>query len=171
MKYLFNESIGDTVIVYAVLRRLVKPWIEWPAYTAGIIDENGKKIKDPVSLKEREAWTVLDRVTYNMKKVLEKFVGGSKLGAYLTAAFLLKEQFNGVITKHLLENVFADELSEMTLTKQKNLHYMMKTFPLNVIQENKCSAEETINSYNEAVEKFINENTADVADLFDYSED
>ena len=59
MKYLFNESIGDTVIVYAVLRRLVKPWIEWPAYTAGIIDENGKKsvkqfsIRQDVSLQVR----------------------------------------------------------------------------------------------------------------------
>ena len=65
------SRVIDAVIAYRVLKLLVTPFNRTKAFELGIIDEKGKvlkkskEIKDP---KERNAYTLLNRFVFNLKK-------------------------------------------------------------------------------------------------------
>lgn len=116
MGYTLNESISDTIIVYLIVKKISTPFNEWKAYKLGIIDENGKKLKEPISFKERESWTIFDKFCANAKKVITKFAGPSRAAALLTAAFLLREAV--VITSKELSIVCNEEMVHLSAAKQ-----------------------------------------------------
>lgn len=97
MSYLLTESLADTVIVYLIIKKLAMPFEEWDAYKEGIIDHNGKKIKEPKTFKERKTWTFFDRFIANLKRIMQKFVGKSKFAAIATAVVLLKDSLVPVV--------------------------------------------------------------------------
>ena len=104
----------DLFVVYRFLKLLVTPWKKQEAYKLGIIDDKGKnliKSKDFEREDQRTAYTLLHRLVFNCKRIMQKipFVR-SQLGTYATALFLLKEKYNidtlpeGDINKFLMEN-------------------------------------------------------------------
>ena len=66
----------DALIAYRVLKLLVTPFNRTNAYKFGIIDDKGKvliKSKDlPNSGPKREAYTLLIRFVFNLKRLLSK---------------------------------------------------------------------------------------------------
>lgn len=87
----------DNVIAYRILSMLVKNFKDTQAYKLGIIDDKGKVLKKASSLKtskERDAYTYLHRLVFNMKRIINKLPGGeSKLKSMVTALFLIKEYY------------------------------------------------------------------------------
>ena len=90
------SRIVDTYITYRIIKTLVKPWKQQDAYKLGIIDDKGKvlkKTKDLETREEKEAYTVLTKFVFNLKRLLNQLPGGkSKFGAYATAAVLLLKE-------------------------------------------------------------------------------
>lgn len=130
---LLKESATDTIVVYMILKRLIKPWKDWEAHKMGLIDEKGKKLKSPETREERRAWTVLDRFIYNFKRVLEKFVGSSKLGSILSAAFLLKESYKQLLSMQAAEVIEKEEeeyLKDFTHAENERFWKLLKSLPL-----------------------------------------
>ena len=115
----------DLFVTYRFLKLLVTPWKKQEAYKQGIIDDKGKALKkarDLTTEAERESFTLLHRLVFNCKRIMQKipFVR-SQLGTYATALFLLKEKYNldnlpeGEINQFLMENKlvsFDDKISE-----------------------------------------------------------
>ena len=115
----------DLFVTYRFLKLLVTPWHKQEAFKLGIIDKNGKALKKAKDLgleSERAAFTLLHRLVFNCKRIMQKipFVR-SQLGTYATALFLLKEKYNienlpeGEINKFLIENKlvsFDNNISE-----------------------------------------------------------
>ena len=115
----------DLFVTYRFLKLLVTPWKKQEAYKLGIIDDKGKnliKSRDFEREDQRTAFTLLHRLVFNCKRIMQKipFVR-SQLGTYATALFLLKEHYKienlpeSEITKYLLENNLIelnDEVSE-----------------------------------------------------------
>ena len=108
----------DLFVTYRFLKLLVTPWNKQEAYKQGIIDKNGKALKKARDLgkeSERESFTLLHRLVFNCKRIMQKipFVR-SQLGTYATALFLLKEHYKienlpeAQVTKYLLENKLID---------------------------------------------------------------
>ena len=120
MSVLLNESLADTVMVYLIIKKLSTPFEKWPAYEEGIIDGNGKKIKEPITFKQRKAWTFFDRFIANLKRIMSKFVGKSRFAAIATAAILLKDSL--APSAQLLLSEDRAEISGMTVAMQKALH-------------------------------------------------
>ena len=86
-------QILDTVIVYQLLRKLVTPFIQLPAYQMGIIDENGDFLKkiDNLTPEEKATVTPLDILVINLKRILGKFPGGkSRLASFAAALYLIR---------------------------------------------------------------------------------
>lgn len=85
----------DAVIVYRILRKLATPFNETEAYRLGIIDDKGKilrKFGTLNSAEERDAYTLLDRLVWRMKRIIEKVpFENSKLASFATALALIKE--------------------------------------------------------------------------------
>lgn len=91
------SRILDNIIAYRVLSMLVKPFVDTPAYKLGIIDQKGKNLIKPSHFTDeaqREAYTFLHRLVFNMKKIINKLPGGeSKLKSLIAAMFLIKEYY------------------------------------------------------------------------------
>ena len=88
-------SIFNAYVAYQFIKTLTTKWSDMEAYDLGIVDENGKQLKKTRDLdtqKERNAYTVFHRVTFNLKRVLEKFpFGRSRIASYAAALALLRE--------------------------------------------------------------------------------
>ena len=85
----------DAFITFRFLKLLVTPFNKTEAFRLGIIDERGKvlrKYKTLERIEERQAYTILHRLVFNVKKLIEKVPGGkSRLASYAAALFLIKE--------------------------------------------------------------------------------
>jgi len=90
------SRIVDTYITYRIINTLVTPWKKQAAYKLGIIDGKGKALKKSKDLKtseEKEAYTVLIRFIFNLKRLLNQLPGGkSKFASYAAAAVLLLKE-------------------------------------------------------------------------------
>lgn len=88
----------DAFITFRFLKLLVTPFDKTEAFKYGIIDKNGKvlrKYKTLERIDERKAYTILHRLVFNVKKLIEKLPGGkSRLASYAAALFLIKEHVN-----------------------------------------------------------------------------
>jgi len=84
--------VGDTFYALRFLRLLTTPWNKTGAYKAGIVDENGKKIKNPETTDEKKVYTIFHRLVFNLKRLLNKIPFGKKtISSYIAALFLIKE--------------------------------------------------------------------------------
>lgn len=105
----------DAVIAYRILNLLVTPFVETEAYRLGIIDENGKelkKMKDLNSVAERDAYTILHRMIYRLKKIVEKVpIENKKLSSLAAAYSLIKEHHLATYEPLDLELQFLDRLN------------------------------------------------------------
>ena len=113
----------DLFVTYRFLRLLTTPFEDTDAYKLGIIDEKGNRImqdkaKKPqvplVSSQEKNAYTILHKLVFNIKKIFNKVPGlRSKVGTYAAALFLLKDTFKeSVDDPDMFEKEFVKFLHE-----------------------------------------------------------
>ena len=113
----------DALIAYRVLKLLVTPFNRSKAFKLGIIDDKGKvliKSKDlPNSGPQREAYTLLIRFVFNLKRLLSKVGIRGPLGTSAAAALAFFKEENGqnleiekTVYKHLRENGFEFQVNE-----------------------------------------------------------
>ena len=96
--------IADTIYAFRFLKLLVTAWEDTSAFKNGIIDENGKRIKKPVTAEEKESYTIFHRLVYNIKRLLNKLpLGQTKLASYAAALYLIKEESG--LTEEQIEKV------------------------------------------------------------------
>lgn len=87
-------NLIDSVIVLRILKKLTTPWEKTTAFKTGLIDKNGKiLVKNAERTPEqKKSLTTLDKLVFNLKRMLQKVPGGgSTLGSYVAALALLKE--------------------------------------------------------------------------------
>ena len=113
----------DALIAYRVLKLLVTPFKQSKAFKLGIIDDKGKvliKSKDlPNSGPKREAYTLLIRFVFNLKRLLSKVGIRGPLTTSAAAALAFFKEENGqnlevekTVYKHLRENGFEFQVDE-----------------------------------------------------------
>jgi hypothetical protein len=92
---------------------LVTNFEDTEAFKLGIIDKKGKNLRKSSTLmttQEREAYTYLHRLVFNMKKIINKIPSGeSKLKSLIAALWLVKEQYqSGTRSTALMQEKFDD---------------------------------------------------------------
>jgi len=102
----------DTIITYRILKKLVTPFNETEAYRLGIIDDRGRVLKKERDLKtdaEREAYTLLDRLVFRLKRIIEKVpVDNKRLVSLASALLLIREHVNRGVEPIELEREFIN---------------------------------------------------------------
>jgi hypothetical protein len=87
----------DSVIAYRILRMLTTPFEETDAYRLGIIDNRGKELKKMSQLHtadELNAYSILHRMVFRIKRIIEKVpVDNKKLVTFAAALSLVKENY------------------------------------------------------------------------------
>ena len=112
----------DLFVTYRFIKLLVTPFEKTDAFELGIIDEDGKRTLEPGTnkpttlrtIEERNAYTVLHKLVFNIKKIFNKVPGlRTKLGTYAAALFLLKDTFKeSVDDPDIFEKEFMKYLKE-----------------------------------------------------------
>lgn len=127
-------GVVDTVIVFRILKMMTRKWEEMDAFKFGLIDANGKRIKGvkPKTSEEKNSFTLLHRLVFNLKRVLELLpFGRTRLASYAASLALLKEHFN--IDGEALERHFYQYLKENDLV----LDLLEGHANMNVLQKGK----------------------------------
>lgn len=119
-------STVNTLIAFSIIRMLVTPFEETDAFKFGIIDKNGKplkKMKDLSSSQERDSYSPLHRLVFNLKKLLAKIPGGnSKLASLAAALWLVKENYQSrtsIKEEELLEVIDLIESKNLCLVEEE----------------------------------------------------
>ena len=120
------SRVIDALVAYRVLKLLVTPFNKTKAFALGIIDEKGKVLvksknirKLPNPDKARNAYTLLIRFVFNLKRMLSKIGIRGPLGSATAAAIaFFKEEYGDnpeverEIYKYIKEQGFEFEISE-----------------------------------------------------------
>ena len=120
------SRVIDALVAYRVLKLLVTPFNKTKAFELGIIDEKGKVLikskqirKLPNPEKARNAYTLLIRFVFNLKRMLAKLGIRGKFGSAAAAAIaFFKEEYGDnpevekEVYKYLKEQGFEFEISE-----------------------------------------------------------
>ena len=126
------SRIVDNLIAYKIVTALVRPFEETDAYKLGIIDKNGHnliKVSQLETSEQKDAYTFLDRLVFNIKKIINRLPGGeNKLKSLITAFYLVKEYYqNNERSMTYMEEQFHSILNtnailvEETITVKKCL--------------------------------------------------
>ena len=106
----------DLFVTYRFIKLLVTPFEKQEAFKLGIIDADGHRVKGKSldKIDEKNAYTILHKLVYNIKKIFGKVPGlRTKLGTYAAALFLLKDTFKEhVEDPDMFEKEFMKYLKE-----------------------------------------------------------
>lgn len=85
----------DAIIAYRILRKLATPFDQTDAFKHGIIDARGKilrKFSDLNTNDERDSYTLLDRLVWRVKRIIERVPYASpQLASFAAALALVRE--------------------------------------------------------------------------------
>ena len=128
-KYLIEGGAIDLFVAYRFLRILTTPWEDQPAFKHGIIDKDGKllrKRKELTKIDEKNSFTLLHRLIFNLKRILHKIPGvKTKIGTYATALYLLKQHFSDQVEdENAVEKSFTNWLVDNGYMKEEDLQEM-----------------------------------------------
>jgi hypothetical protein len=116
-----NEGIlsrtADLFYAFKFLKLLTKPWNETKAFELGLVDDKGKVLKKAKTSEEKSAYTVFNRLVFNVKRLLP----GNKIASYAAALFLIKEH-TGIPEsklKSILEEATGEKISDTHFNENK----------------------------------------------------
>jgi hypothetical protein len=114
----------DTLIAYRILNMLTTPFNRTDAYRLGIIDAKGnlKKHENRLTSQERGAYTLLHRLVFRLKKILDRSPHSQSFSSLAAATSVIKDS---------LEHGESDTLEEEFLvleTANKYVYGDTKTF-------------------------------------------
>ena len=124
------KRAADLAYTFRFIRMMAMDWKSWDAYKLGIIDENGKRQRN-VKLdndEKKSAYTPFIRLAANLKRLVSNIPGGgSKLGSFASALFLIKEKVGEKGIKMICKEMdidvldFLNEKNEWFLLEEKQL--------------------------------------------------
>jgi len=128
---------ADLYFVFRFLRLLTMKYESTNAYKLGIIDKKGKALKksaDLETIKEKSSYTMLHRMVFKIRALIEKVPGGRFL-SYAAALFLLKEQKDvriwtddGYMKRKLMEFLDTDWEADAKFLKEEVDNMDKKSF-------------------------------------------
>lgn len=98
----------DSLITYRILRMLTQPFVETDAYRLGIIDAQGnviKRVRDLNTQDELDAYSLLHRMVFKLKRIIEKVPFENKRFLSFAAALALVKE-NVEYDDDILEELF-----------------------------------------------------------------
>ena len=105
---------ANLYFIYKFIRILTTPFSETDAFKLGIVDENGKILKKHRKLKtqeEKDAYTLMHRLVWKLKRLMEKIpFGKTRLASYAAALWLIKENKDHNISEEELQESFLSFL-------------------------------------------------------------
>jgi hypothetical protein len=120
-----SSRLIDNILAVRLLYKLVTPFDKTDAFKLGIIDAKGKVLRPASTLKtdaERDAYDYLDRLIFNVKRLINKLPGGeSQLKNFVAAYYMVKEKYENK-SSYINERQFTalvEKLDRVTLVEEQ----------------------------------------------------
>mgnify|MGYP003635849681 FL=1 len=111
----------DAAIIFRILMKLVTPFDKTKAFDLGLVDEKGKSLKKAKTGEEKSAMTLLDRMVFNLKRLLGTVPGGkTRLASYVAALALLKEHVETTYNKPTAQALFESMEEKKIIPKLRH---------------------------------------------------
>ncbi|ATN93000.1 hypothetical protein CPT_Melville_026 [Salmonella phage Melville] len=94
----------DAVYAYKFIRLMQKPFTEWNAYEAKIIDEKGSVLKRPSTPEEKAAYTPFHAAVRSMKRMMSTVPGLNGIASMMSAWSSIASRYN--ITESEQKEIF-----------------------------------------------------------------
>lgn len=123
------KRAADLAFTFRFIRMLTLDWKDWDAYKTGLIDSEGKRIKNKKieSDEEKDSYTPFIRLAANVKRLLSKVPGGgSKLGSFAAALYLIKEKYN-LDDKHIDQIIQKLDIDPLDLLSEGSKWFVLDT--------------------------------------------
>mgnify|MGYP003323672212 CR=1 FL=1 len=187
----------DLFVTYRFLKLLTTPFEKTDAYKLGIIDEKGNRIMPPPkggvrqtkpatlgTTAEKNAYTILHKLVFNIKKIFAKVPGlRTKVGTYAAALFLLKDTFKESVNdpdmfekefmKYLKENniecIVTREPGGTTFGESVRDILLDTNSSLDSVSEAVLFYASRVYNYNSIILKALNDGKYVICDRFHYS--
>lgn len=98
------KSSIDAVYAYKFIRLMQKPFTEWKAYEAKIIDEKGTVLKRPTTPEEKAAYTAFHASVRSIKRMLTTVPGLNGVASMMSAWSAVASRYN--ITESEQKEIF-----------------------------------------------------------------
>jgi hypothetical protein len=125
----------DALITYRILRMLTTSFTETDAYRLGIIDAHGnvlKKEQDLATEEERESYSLLHRMVFKLKRIIEKVpFANSKFLSFAAALALVKENVEydeDILEEILYMTMEQDEIKTLAEELESNKMLSFKEY-------------------------------------------
>lgn len=118
-------SVSNFILAYKILRDISTKWIDFPAYSLGLIDDRGVKLKSPSTPEEKEAYDSYWKMLFNFKRILQRFVGKNNIVQSIATAFLLKENVDEASVKLIVEKL---QLRDFEKPDEKLLEMILEVY-------------------------------------------
>ena len=122
------KRAADLGYTFRFIRMMVMDWKDWDAYKQGVIDENGKRNRN-VKLdtdEKKSSYTPFIRLAANIKRLVAKLPGGgSKLGSFASALYLIKEKYN-LKEKNLKDICEKCDVEILDFLNEKNEWFLLE---------------------------------------------
>lgn len=107
------SRVVDNIIALRIVRMLTTNFSDTQAFKLGIIDAHGNTLKPSntlASVEEKDAFTYLNRLVFNVKKIINRLPGGeSHMKSLVGALWLVKEYYqSGSRTTSLMEDRYKE---------------------------------------------------------------
>jgi len=123
----------DGLITFRIIKMLVTPWSQTQAYHLGIIDADGNPLKKSEDLKtsqEQAAYTILDRLVFKIKRLLQNIpIVSRNLTNFAAALWLVKECYNNQKSPENLDESFEWAKTRTLDIEREELKAYMKEHP------------------------------------------
>ena len=108
------SRIADTLVTYRILKLLSTPIKNSPAFQMGLVDGNGKQLRNANTQQEKDAYTFLNRFVFKIQNALMRSSdrNARRLLTFAAALALLreyKEEDDEITVGALLETYMEDE--------------------------------------------------------------
>ena len=122
------KRAADIAYTFRFIRMMVMDWKDWDAYKQGVIDENGKRNRN-VKLdtdEKKSSYTPFIRLAANIKRLVAKIPGGgSRLGSFASALYLIKEKYN-LKEKNLKDICEKCDVEILDFLNEKNEWFLLE---------------------------------------------
>lgn len=97
------KRAADFAYTIRFMKLLIQPFDKTKAFELGLIDKDGKRLKDVKldTLEKKDAYTLFVRVVFNIKRLIAKVTGGERTVANLAAGLLLMRENYGIHEKNI----------------------------------------------------------------------
>jgi len=118
------SRIVDNLIAYKMLTMLITPFEETEAFKLGIIDKDGKNLIKSSKLQtseQKDSYSYLNRLVFNIKKIINRLPGGdTKLKNLVAAFWLVKESYENK-REMMIEDCLKILNNDITLVEEEIL--------------------------------------------------